>query len=126
MQERRKYPRVEAFLPLKITSADYDIVTETKNISASGAYCTVDEPLPLMTKLSIIILLPFKHNSGGERGKNIKKINCGGAVVRKETVRDNGKHLYRVGIFFNEISDKDRKVIVSYINSFRKKALQSA
>jgi hypothetical protein len=113
MQERRKYQRIEGTLPLKLSDSEFDIVTETKNISGSGVYCSVNTPLEPMTKVKIVILLPLKSKGR----KSVKKITCGGVVVRKEYVRNNGNHLYYVGIYFNDIKESDRKQLLSYIDS---------
>lgn len=115
MKERRKAPRIENSLPLKISYPDFDIVTETKNISSSGVYCSVSKALEPMTKLNIVILVP---NTTG-RYKTIRKINCEGVVVRKEeskNVKNNGKHPYFIGIFFNDIKETDRKALAAYIS----------
>lgn len=113
MQERRRYPRLVQSLPIKLSDSGYDIVTETKNISGNGAYCAVDKPLEVMTRLKIVILLPFQKN----RQKIVKRINCYGVVVRRDYIKDNGSHSYRVGIYFNEIKESARKTLLSYINS---------
>ena len=112
--DRRKYPRLKFTLPIKISdTGGFDAVTETKNISGNGAYCALNKEIPLMTKLSIILLVPFRKN----KRKLLKKINCSGVVVRKDYTRNNGNHFYNVGIYFNEIKDTDRKIITSYVNS---------
>ena len=118
MEERRKYPRINKVLPLKLSDNEFDILTETKNISANGAFCAVNKPLEVMTKLNIVLLIPFKKS----KAKVIKKVTCGGVVVRNEEVHeDNGKYPYRIGIYFHEIKDSDRKILRSYINPFLKK-----
>ena len=113
MVERRQYPRVQKSLPLKLSDAEFDVLTETKNISGNGVYCAIDKSLPVMTKLAIVLLVPVKKN----RQKGIRKITCQGVVVRKEYVKDDGKHSYHVGIYFNDIKEKDRKVLLSYIKN---------
>jgi len=113
--EKRKYPRISFTLPIKISDSDFDIVTETRNISGNGAYCAIDKEIAPMTKLKIIILVPLRKNNR----KLLKKVNCKGVVVRNEYIKDNGKHAYTIGIYFNEIKETDRKIILSYINSFR-------
>ena len=111
--ERRKYPRAAFSVPIKLSDPEADIVTETKNISGNGAYCSVNKSIPTMTKLKIILLVPIKKN-----GKKIsKKINCRGVVIRNEYIRNNGNHSYNIGIFFNEIREADRRFIVSYVNA---------
>lgn len=113
MKERRRYPRITASLSLKLSDSEYDVLTETRNISGNGVYCSIDRPIEPMTKLEIVILIPIKKN----KKKAIKKISCKGIVIRKDCLRTNGKHSYRIGIYFSEISDKDRKALVSFINS---------
>jgi c-di-GMP-binding flagellar brake protein YcgR len=121
MKERRKYPRIKGVIPLKLSDSKFDIVTETKNISGNGVYCSIDKPIQPMTKLSMVIFVPFEKN----RNKIVKKISCHGVVVRNEYVKDNGKHAYHVGIYFNEIKERDRKIILSYITRISKTSKQS-
>lgn len=113
--ERRKYPRVEKSLPLKISREDLDIITETKNISCSGAYCQIDKYLPLMSKVEIVLLLPIESHN-----KKIitKKIKCIGVVVRSEPVILKGvdSAYHNVAIFFTELNKADRNTIAQYIN----------
>ena len=80
--EQREYARVEKTLPIKLSLPDFDIVTETKNVSGNAVYCAIDKPLLLMTKLDIVILLAQNQNK--EKDKNAKKIHCHVVVVRKD------------------------------------------
>lgn len=116
LREKRLYPRVNLCLPLKISSQDVDIITETKNISGNGVYCYVDRDIDLMTKSKIILLVPVIKKGA----KVLKRINCKGVVVRKDKVKgeDNGRNKYNIAIFFNEIKEKDRNILISYLNSF--------
>ncbi len=116
MKERRQFPRLKKILPIKLSDNEYDVLTETKNISANGAYCSVNKPIDLMTKLEVVILVPIQKS----KAKVIKKINCCGVVVRNEQVDDNSKYPYRVAIFFSDLRDQDRKVLRSYIDSHLK------
>ena len=116
MGEKRKYPRIQTSLPITLIDCGWDVVTTTKNLRASGAYCAIDKPLEVMTKLDIKLLLPAKDRWQ----KNPKEIHCKGVVVRNEYVKNNGKHAYHVGIYFNEIKERDKKFLLSYINSHLK------
>ena len=108
--ERRKDPRADNNIPLKISSEDFDIVTESKNLSCSGAYCLVDKPLEPMTKLKIQLLLPMK-----QKNKTIvKKISCCGVVVRSQP--QEGEKNFSTAIYFNDIKDKDKKVLSQYVD----------
>lgn len=110
-QERRKHPRLLKNIPLKISSGDFDIVTETMNISLSGTNCQVNKYIEPMTKLQIHFLLPFKR-----QGRNLtKKVTCSGVVVRTEAIA--GSSDYNVAIYFNEIQKRSVDIIEEYVNS---------
>ncbi|MFH1202300.1 MAG: PilZ domain-containing protein [Candidatus Omnitrophota bacterium] len=113
-KEKRRHPRIEKNVPLKIKDEQFDIITETKNISCSGAYCQVNKFLPAMTKVRVTLLLPLLSVNN----KIItKKIRCKGIVVRSEPdkpVLVNEK--YSIAIFFNDISAKDMANIAEYVN----------
>ena len=117
-QERRKARRSAAHIPVKIAQEDGDIVTETLNISRSGAYCRVNKRVELMTKLKIQILLPPARSISAAR-KNQKRlsktIHCKGVVVRVEPAAENGR--FEVAIFFNEIAQRDAESINDYVGS---------
>ena len=109
LKERRRYPRIEKELPLKIRTDEYDLVTQTKNLSCIGAYCAVDKYIPPLTKLSIILLLPLKTKN---KNTNVK-IQCKGVVVRTEGKPPEG---FNIAIFFNEISPRDKDKIATYVS----------
>ncbi|MFA5060472.1 MAG: PilZ domain-containing protein [Candidatus Omnitrophota bacterium] len=110
-QERRKHRRLDNNIALKISGSDADIVTETRNLSCSGAYCKVDKSLELMAKLKIHLLLPFKKN----KKTTTKRVSCQGVVVRVDP-QPQSDFCY-AAIYFNDISEKDRKHIEDYIES---------
>jgi PilZ domain-containing protein len=118
VSERRKFQRIHFNLPIKLSNVSFDAVTETKNVSGSGAYCAVSEDIELMTKLGIILLVPVVR--GGK--KNLKKVNCTGIVVRKEKIKEESKSLFNIGIFFSDLKKTDRKILVTYLDSLHKNA----
>lgn len=111
VSERRKYPRLNKNLPLKIICDNFDIVTETKNLSSIGAYCEINRFLEPLTRLKIILLLPFK---GKDKLYN-KKLSCQGVVVRSEA-NPLKKDCFNIAIYFNEIQKKDINLISDYVN----------
>lgn len=113
MNEKRQSPRVNRTLPVKLSDPGFDILTETKNISDSGAYCAVNQHIAPMTKLNLILLLPFKKG----KTKEIKKVNCSGVVVRCERVTDENEYPYRIGVYFNGLKDQDKKLLRCYVTS---------
>ena len=131
-QERRKARRSAAHIPVKIAQEDGDIVTETLNISRSGAYCRVNKRVELMTKLKVQILLPPPRSQRSPAGeepmaagslsaarKNQKRlsktIHCKGVVVRVEPAAENRG--FEIAIFFNEIAQRDAESINDYVGS---------
>ncbi|MBP6342374.1 MAG: PilZ domain-containing protein [Candidatus Omnitrophica bacterium] len=108
-QERRRSPRLEHTVPLKLSSGDIEIVTETSNLSSSGVYCRVNAYIEPMTKLKIHLLLPIKKNSR----TSTKRISCQGVVVRAESVPDH--NYFNAAIFFNDIQPKDIQTISDFI-----------
>lgn len=117
-QERRSYPRIDdEGLALKLNVGDFDTITHTLNISASGIYCKTSKEIPLMSRVRLILMIPDFSNDA----KSIKSLEVDGVVVREHPVVIDGeiKH-YDVAIFFDTLSPKSREAISNYIS--RKKA----
>ena len=118
-KERRKHPRTESALPLKISKKGLDVITESRNISCSGVYCRVNKPLPLMSKVGITLLLPIQAGNK----VNTKKIRCNGVVVRSEPlIMEKADAAYQnIAVFFIDLSKKDRNKVSEYVfQSFKK------
>src|SRR5436190_23622225 len=93
--DRRQHPRIDKNVPLKISTADIELVTETKNLSRTGVYCRVNKYIEPMTKLKIHLLLPIKKGTK----TTTKKITCHGVIVRIEPVSKENNE-YSVAIYF--------------------------
>ncbi|MFH2137070.1 MAG: PilZ domain-containing protein [Candidatus Omnitrophota bacterium] len=110
--DRRSCPRYETNLQVNICGLNSSFTAETKNISGSGLYCTVDKFIPVMTKLSLIMIVPLIDKNA----KVEKEVKCAAVVVRIDpdielkTVKN-----YQLGLFFTEINDKDRDILAQYI-----------
>lgn len=110
--ERRKYPRVEEKLPLKLKDGEFDAITISKNISCSGVFCQVDKPFPLLSKVKVVLLFPT------EGRRKAQPIYIDGTVVRSVPVKSTAKtNCYNIAIFFNKIKNQDRSRISNYVNS---------
>lgn len=113
--EKRRHPRLESNIPVKISSGHGDILTETRNLSCSGAFCRVSLRLEPMTRLKIHLLLPLIKNE-----KVItKKITCQGVVVRVQAIEDGD--YYDTAIFFSDIAPKDSRAINEFVESMMEK-----
>lgn len=112
-EDRRHFPRIDdGHLSLKLKAADFDTITHTLNISASGVYCKVDKEIPIMSRVNLMLMVP----DVSKEDKPVKSIEAGGVVVREHPVIIDGriKH-YDVAIFFDNLSQKDREIISDYI-----------
>ena len=106
--ERRSAPRASGHLAVSFKEAGVEFRAETKNLSASGTYCTLDRFVSPMTKLSLYFELPD--------GKERVKIHCTGVVVRVEPIASRlDKPRYHMAVFFSDISDQSRAVIARYV-----------
>lgn len=106
--ERRRAPRVESRLPVVLTDGTGELTASTRDISESGAYCTLRRFVPLMTKLQIHFELP---------GRPPARIACQGVVVRVDPPAPAPRpSRYHLAIFFNDMADEDRARIARYIH----------
>ena len=110
-QEKRRHLRLELKIPVKMSSDHGDILTETKNLSCSGAFCRVSQRLDPMTKIKVHLLLPLRKNDKIRP----KKITCQGVVVRVQAVA--GEEYYDTAIFFSDIAPKDSRSINEFVES---------
>ena len=121
--EKRKYPRVkDESVSLKVKSGTVDIITKSLDISASGVYCKVENEIPLLSRIKVLLIVPKMHRGdSGEAGKTVK-LEIDGVVVREHPVIISGKVThYDIAIFFDNISARDREMLLEYINMKGKK-----
>ena len=112
--ERRRHLRLEHSIPVKISSGDVEIVSETTNLSCSGAFCRINKFLAPMTKLKLNLLLPIRKNN-----KIVtKRVHCEGVVVRTESI-PTGDY-FQTAIFFSDITPKDATIIHDFVESIVK------
>jgi len=96
-------------LPLTLTHEDGVLAATTRDLSASGAYCTLRRFIPPMTKLQIQLHLSTRSQP--------TRIACQGVVVRvKPPTPRSTLSRYQLAIFFNDIADRDRARLARYID----------
>jgi hypothetical protein len=113
-QERRKFPRIkDEGLSLKLNIGDFDTVTHTLNLSASGIYCKIDKEIPLMSRVKLVLMIP----EPAKEAKTVKNLEVEGVVVREHPVIIDGQtRHYDVAIFFDNLSSKESEIITDYIS----------
>lgn len=113
--ERRSYPRLrDEGLALKLNSGDFDTVTHTLDISASGIYCKIDKEIPLMSRVRLKLMVPDSIRKDAAT----RELDVDGVVVREHPVIIDGviRH-YDAAIFFDNLSPRNRDLIQGYISS---------
>ncbi len=106
--ERRRSPRVEERVSLAVHDAGTELVGETQNISASGAYCTLDSFIAPMTTLALRLELPHSTRP--------TPIRCSGVVVRVEPVVSQvNRGRYRIAVLFTDLKAPDRAAIERFV-----------
>ena len=109
--ERRQYPRIDQKLPIKIAADGYDFMTSTRNVSCVGAYCHLDKYIPPFTKIAVKLSLPVMSQG---KMQNIE-VGCNGVIVRSEDEKNGG---FNIAVFFNHITESQRKKIAQYVSQF--------
>ena len=105
--ERRSAPRLHMPVPLLLGEDETEISAVTKNLSASGAYCSLRRFLPPMTKVEVRLDI----SNGAPR-----EICCRGVVVRVEPPRHIPRRTrYHVAIFFHDIATRDRLALARFV-----------
>jgi hypothetical protein len=103
--ERRRAPRTETDIPIRLTPRDEAQPARLVNISTSGICCTFGEAIGEMTMVGITLELPGQPSAAEVKG----------AVVRCAKRRDMNPPTYELGIFFTEVSPESRKVIEGFV-----------
>lgn len=105
-EERRRYPRSRKGFPIVIEDASPGILNHIDNISANGVLCHTVKPVPLMTKLSIVLELPKPER---------RRIECEGVVVRCDPDEQGDDH-FKVAILYTKISEADLEAIHEFVS----------
>lgn len=109
--EKRLHPRLEHKLPIKVAVDGYGFASSTQNVSCLGTYCHIQKYMPPFTKVIVNLTLPIMTD-GGKRDCSLE---CKGVIVRTEDEKGGG---FNIAIFFNHITQEQRKAISQYINQF--------
>jgi len=112
-KERRSFPRVaDSDLSLEVLAGDFDMITHTLNLSASGVYCKLEREIPLMSRVKLKLMIPDASGHDGAA----RRLEVNGVVVREHPVIIDGvtKH-FDAAIFFEDLSEKDRDAIKKYV-----------
>ena len=117
--QMRDYVRVQTMVPLKYRVIEEGFTGEEDikefseslsiDISGGGIY------FPAQSKVAVNSLMEVEFVIENYKGEEVK-IKAIARVIRKEPIREKGK--VAVGVFFEEISEKDRDTLIGFL--FRK------
>ena len=104
-------------MALRLNSGDFDTVTHTLDISASGIYCKINREIPIMSRVRIKLMVP----DSVKPDKGTRELDVDGVIVREHPVIIDGviRH-YDAAIFFDNLSEKSREIIQDYISGKKK------
>jgi hypothetical protein len=105
--ERRRYPRSHRDVPLVVDESGPGVLNHVDNISATGVLCHTIKPVPLMTRLRIVLDLPKPFD---------RRVDAEGIVVRCEPDEKGDDH-FRVAIIYSKLDDEDHQAIQEFVES---------
>src|SRR6266516_3404053 len=113
--ERRRETRADARLSMRIEGVSAEgrlepVVTESRNISASGVYFQSPRFLAPLTKVGMTIVLP--RVTGG-RGDEL--FRCDGIVVRCEPGTRRADHGFQVACAFSNLGQGPRGMLDAFV-----------
>lgn len=102
--DRRRYPRSRRGMPLMMDESGPGVLNHVDNISANGVLCHTVKPIPLMTRMRIVLDLPPERH----------RIEADGVVVRCDA-DDQGDDHFKVAILFTKMDDTDHRAILRFV-----------
>ena len=105
-ENKRKYPRSKSgFHKVKVKDAP-GLLNHVDNISGNGVLCHTNQPVSVMTKMSISMELPNLPD---------RQVEAEGIVVRCEP---DGKieGAFKIAILYTKLSDEDHQAIRRYVD----------
>ena len=105
-EERRRYPRSKRGIPVVTDASGPGVLNHIDNISGNGILCHTVKPVPLMTRMSIVIEIPKPKT---------RRVECEGIVVRCDP-HEHGDDNFEIAIIFTKISEEDHQAVVDYVH----------
>jgi c-di-GMP-binding flagellar brake protein YcgR len=114
--ERRRDRRVDAEISIALSppNAVEPVTAATRNLSGSGAYITLDEPLPLFGRYHVHLLLPVV---GADGQPEIEDIEVTAIVVRHSTLEEDGALRHCHALYFDNVHPRDRERIIEFVDT---------
>jgi hypothetical protein len=127
-KDKRAHPRLDTEFAVQLADRDGvlpqgTIVSQSRNISLGGIYCRVNHYVPVLTKLQLTLLLPFR---GKKKEVKTQLVRTDAVVVRTIPPEEKaGVHDYEIGCAFLGIEEEAKKSIARYIRDLLEAEMQT-
>ena len=105
-EDRRRYPRSRHGVRIIEDETGPGLLNHVDNISTAGALCHTVRPVPMMTKIGIVLELPKPYPH---------RIDAEGIVVRCEPDERGDDH-FKVAILFTKLRPDDEEAINRFVH----------
>ncbi len=104
--ERRKHPRSKRGFKQSAAAVSDGLINHVDNISCSGVLCRTHRPVPVMTKMEILLELPKPES---------RTVNAEGIVIRCDpSLRSDSE--FQVAILYTKLDEDDHHAIRRYVD----------
>ncbi len=110
-KNKRIYNRFKVNFDFEVKGDDFCFKTEMRDISCSGIFCSSTHYIAPKTRLKVILGIPIFIKQKIER----KIFTSWGKVVRIDPPVQREGAEYQLGIAFGNISQEEKKLIISFI-----------
>lgn len=90
------------------------LAASSRNLSGSGAYLVLDEPLAVFERLLVRLTLPLSSESDGERDE----IRLSALVVRRDEIEEEGRTRHCHALYFDRVSPRDRERVNRFVDGW--------
>lgn len=104
-EDRRRYPRSKRRLQLVSDHSGPGVLNHVDNISEAGVLCHTVKPVPLMTRIGVVLDLPKPIGH---------RVETEGVVVRCDPDELGDDH-FKVAIFFPRLTGEDKEAIRNFV-----------
>lgn len=104
-KDLRKYPRSEGGFVGVEDPARPGVLNHVDNISCSGVLCQTVEPVPIMTKMRVVLELPEPFD---------QRLEAEGVVVRCDRDAEDGD-VFSIAILYQHLDDESYELIKEYV-----------
>ncbi len=114
--DRRQNPRLIRNVPIRVRLPGQDVAIESMDISCNGICCRVNNCIPEMTRLEIIMILPPAGDCEDEIESSSHQVKCEGVVVRVEDeLSESNTKTYNTAIYFDKIEEEEKQKLLSFV-----------